>query len=182
MPSANNRKAAAAATTWPFAALGAVLSMYALHVERKISDKPPEEEFTALCDIESIGASCSSAFAMPEGHIVSYLGIVAEGHLLDLPNPLIGLIYYAYWLVLRPLPLVPPTVTVAISTLAMMASIFLAWRLLVLGELCVLCWSTHAINLRLVIDAYRRLLLPKEEEQPPATEPALKGPPKIKRI
>lgn len=47
-------------TTWPFATLGVVLSIYALYVEYKISHKPedPEEEFSALCDIESIGASC----------------------------------------------------------------------------------------------------------------------------
>jgi len=50
-------------TTWPFAVLGAILSLYALYVEHKISHKSPVEEegveeFSALCDIESIGASC----------------------------------------------------------------------------------------------------------------------------
>jgi hypothetical protein len=45
-----------AKTTWPFAALGVVLSAYAIYVEHKISHKSPEEEFSALCDIESIGA------------------------------------------------------------------------------------------------------------------------------
>ena len=45
-------------TTWPFAALGMILSLYALYVEHKISHKSEDEEFSALCDIESIGASC----------------------------------------------------------------------------------------------------------------------------
>lgn len=114
---------------------------------------------------------------MPEGHLVSYLGIVEEGHWLDIPNPLIGLIYYTYWLVVRPMPLVPPVLTALISTLAMMASVFLAYKLLVLHELCVLCWSTHAINLRLIIRAYAQL-----GEKSVSTETVLKEPPKIKRI
>jgi len=164
-------------TTWPFATLGVILSVYALYVEHKISNKPPEEEFSALCDIESIGASCSSAFSLPEGHIVSYIGIVEEGHWLDIPNPLIGLIYYTYWLVVRPMPPIPSSLTAMISTLAMMASVFLAYKLLVLHELCLLCWSTHVINLRLIIRAYARL-----GEKPKSTEPVLKEPPKIKRI
>lgn len=38
--------------------MGLVLSLYAVYVEYKMEHKDPEEEFTALCDIERIGASC----------------------------------------------------------------------------------------------------------------------------
>jgi hypothetical protein len=42
-----------------FAVVGVILSMYALYVEHKVAHKlPSDEEFTALCDIEIIGASC----------------------------------------------------------------------------------------------------------------------------
>jgi hypothetical protein len=44
--------------TWPFAAFGVLLASYALYVEHKVAHKSPEEEFSALCDIEQIGASC----------------------------------------------------------------------------------------------------------------------------
>ncbi|CAJ1964243.1 unnamed protein product [Cylindrotheca closterium] len=159
--------------TWPFATLGVILSLYALYVEYKISHKnPDEDEFSALCDIESIGASCSSAFAMPEGKLVSYFGIVPQGHLLDVPNAFIGLVYYTYWLALR--PIFPVPMTAMVSTLAMTASVFLAYKLLVLHELCILCWSTHIINLRLLLRAYNNVGESKE--------PVLKEPPKIKRI
>ena len=41
-----------------YAFLGAALSAYALYVEYKVEHKSESEEFTALCDIEQIGASC----------------------------------------------------------------------------------------------------------------------------
>jgi hypothetical protein len=44
--------------TWPWAAAGFVLSCYALYVEHKVSHKEEDESFTALCDIEQLGASC----------------------------------------------------------------------------------------------------------------------------
>ena len=137
---------------WPFAAVGSILSVYAIYVEYKMEHKPEEEDFTALCDIEAIGASCSSAFALPEGKMLSYFGLVEEGSLLDLPNAVIGLPYYIYWLVLA--PRLPKDLTFVISCLAMMSSIFLAYRLVVLKELCILCWSIHAINTRLLWSAF----------------------------
>jgi uncharacterized membrane protein len=92
--------------------------------------------------------------------MVSYFRIVPEGHWLDIPNPLIGLIYYTYWLLL--MPVFPNELTVGISSLAMMSSIFLAYKLLILNELCLLCWSTHLINARLLWSAYSSLLKSKE--------------------
>ena len=112
---------------------------------------------------------------MPEGKLVSYFGIVAEGHLLDVPNAFIGLVYYTYWLALR--PIFPAPLTAMVSTLAMMASFFLAYKLLVLHELCILCWSTHIINLRLLLRAYVTV-----GEGSKSKEPVIKEPPKIKRI
>jgi len=166
--------------TWPFATLGLILSLYALYVEHKISHKPEEveegvEEFSALCDIESIGASCSSTFSLPEGKLVSYFGIIPEGHLLDVPNALLGAIFYTYWLVLGTKL---PRFTFAISTTAMMTAVFLAYKLTVLHELCILCWSTHVITTRLMIRAYFQL----GESSTNTKEPVLKDPPKIKRI
>lgn len=49
------------ARTVPWALLGGILSIYALYVERMVHRRlvhPDAEPFTALCDIEQIGASC----------------------------------------------------------------------------------------------------------------------------
>lgn len=40
------------------AVAGVVLSLYALYVEHKTAHPADDIEFTALCDIESLGASC----------------------------------------------------------------------------------------------------------------------------
>ena len=62
-----------------WAIFGLILSYYALYVERKIEHKGnDDEEFTALCDIESIGASCSAVFQLPEGRMLSLFGIVPK--------------------------------------------------------------------------------------------------------
>jgi hypothetical protein len=46
--------------TWQIAVIGLVLSGYAIYVEHKVrsAQEDPSLDFTALCDIESIGASC----------------------------------------------------------------------------------------------------------------------------
>lgn len=46
--------------TWLLAVLGLVLSVYAVYVEHKVNraHEDPSLDFTALCDIEAIGASC----------------------------------------------------------------------------------------------------------------------------
>ena len=68
--------------------------------------------------------------------------------LIDSPIfPLPGFVYYFFWLFLS--KSFPSAVTILASSLAMTSSVFLAIRLLILGELCVLCWSTHVINARL---------------------------------
>mmetsp|Transcript_35163 Transcript_35163/g.85169 ORF Transcript_35163/g.85169 Transcript_35163/m.85169 type:complete len:200 (-) Transcript_35163:1088-1687(-) len=133
--------------------------------------------YSSSCETSSLlitfpRSSISSAFSLPEGKMMSYFGIVPEGHLLDIPNAFLGVLYYTYWLALR--PMFPVPLTTAISTLAMMSSVFLAYKLLVLQELCLLCLSTHLINLRLVLRAYA--------DYSKSKEPTIKEPPKIKRI
>ena len=44
--------------TAPYAVVGIILSLYALYVEHKVAHKSPDEEFTALCDIQQLNASC----------------------------------------------------------------------------------------------------------------------------
>jgi len=53
----------------------------------------------------------------------------------------------------------PKQLTIFASTMAMASSVFLAIKLVVLGELCVLCWSTHVINSRLFWCVVANLIL-----------------------
>ena len=46
--------------------IGIILSCYAIYVEHRKSS-PQSDNFTALCDLPSIGASCSKALMLPEG-------------------------------------------------------------------------------------------------------------------
>lgn len=93
----------------------------------------------------------SSVFQLPEGRMLSYFGIVPHDHVLDVPNAALGLIYYSIWLLV--MPSLPKKLTLLVSSLAMTSSVFLAIQLLILKELCLLCWSTHVINSRLFFSA-----------------------------
>ena len=58
--------------TAPYAVVGIILSLYAVYVEHKVAHKSPDEEFTALCDIETLNASCR--------WVISHCYFVDVGH------------------------------------------------------------------------------------------------------
>lgn len=102
--------------------------------------------------------------------MLSYFGIVPEGHILDIPNGILGMVFYSYiilgyfnkkrtnvrneggMLIL----LFAPMMNLIISSLAIASSAFLARKLYILRELCVVCVSTHIINLTVWIRACTR--------------------------
>jgi Vitamin K epoxide reductase family len=87
----------------------------------------------------------SQVFQLPQGRMLSYFGLIPEGHLLDVPNALLGVIFYTYMLVLS--STLPKELTLFMTAMALASSIFLAFQLtFVVRELCILCWSTHVIN------------------------------------
>jgi uncharacterized membrane protein len=134
--------------------IGLILSMYALYVETKVHDGA--EDFTALCDIEFLGASCSKVFALPEGRLLSYLRLVHTNHILDIPNAALGCMYYVAYLALHTIRskeyiLISMGLDMVV-VLAFWSTIFLAITLTRIHELCVLCWTTHVINTWLCYD------------------------------
>jgi uncharacterized membrane protein len=84
--------------------------------------------------------------------MLSLFGIVPDGHLLDVPNAALGVVYYTLWLLV--LPHLPKQILFVVASMAMASSVFLAFKLTVLRELCILCWTTHVINSRLWWNAY----------------------------
>jgi len=144
------------------AIIGFILSAYSVYVEHKVDQKfNPDEEFRALCDIEAIGASCSAVFQLPEGKMLSFFGLVPKDSALDIPNGILGMLFYIY-VFLRcslfrssKLFLVDRSVNATICTLALASSIFLARKLYVIKEICVVCLTTHIVN---TIMFYRAML------------------------
>lgn len=92
--------------------------------------------------------------------MLSYFGLIPLGHALDVPNAVLGALYYA-WLLLIP-HLIPKEeggtgrvllimITRAMAVLAFAVTVVLAYCLtFVVYDLCLLCWTTHVINATLV--------------------------------
>lgn len=98
---------------------------------------------------------CSKVFTLPQGKLLSYFGIVPKDHILDVPNALLGALFYLQQLLFGCIPI--------FVTLSMCTSIYLAYQLtFVLGDLCVLCWSTHIINTIVFVKVVVPLLTGKE--------------------
>ena len=146
------------------ATIGLILSLYALHVEHtqaaieaaKESGMADMEmdEYKSLCDIEALGASCSATFALPEGRMLSYFGLVTEKNIADVPNAFLGALYYTYIILFSAgltSSIFPLGLTFFANSMAMASSVFLAYKLLVLKKLCLLCWTTHVLNLSLIV-------------------------------
>ena len=142
---------------------GVILSSYALYVEYRHEQESglDVEPFVALCDIEQIGASCSAVFALPEGKLLSYFHIVPHGHIFDVPNAALGVLYYLltaiyeFILVKWKIPFPFEIIQIA-SVFAMASSVYLAIILTKLRELCILCWTTHVLNAILIITFFAR--------------------------
>ena len=98
----------------------------------------------------------SAVFSLPEGKMLSFFGIVPSGHFLDIPNGILGMMFYSYILLrhitsppLSPGPLSGlflPQSNFIISSLAFASSLFLGRKLYLIKEICVLCLTTHILN------------------------------------
>lgn len=87
----------------------------------------------------------SAVFELPEGHLLSYFGLVERHSDFDIPNALIGCVYYMYMLFFK--FYFPPVLTKFACTMAFMTTVFLAYQLtFVVPELCLVCWTTHVLN------------------------------------
>ena len=132
--------------------------------------------------------------------MLSYFGIVPHGHVLDIPNGVLGMIFYTYTIIryfvirklkqklkrlnsvvnhkdndkkLKPNIVFASSVNMIISTLAIASSIFLGRKLWILKELCVVCVSTHIINTTLWMRAIDELAPPNTSSS--AVNPNVKG-------
>ncbi len=112
------------------AALGFVISLYALYVERRLEHN---RKYVPACDIRK-NVSCSRAF-MSEW-----------GNLLGLPNSAYGLLYYGTVFALAYAGIALPLLVVAIA--GAMAAVGLAVVSYgIQRNFCLVCTAVYAINL-----------------------------------
>ena len=106
--------------------------------------------------------SCSKTFSLPQGKLLSYFGIIPHDHILDVPNALLGLCYYTILIILEngntSIFHYAESMMMGLVVISFMTSVYLAYTLTVLNELCVLCWTTHVINTALLVYYVRRRL------------------------
>lgn len=95
----------------------------------------------------------STVFQLPEGKMLSFFGLVPIGSALDIPNGILGMMFYIYVFIRfnvvsssKLLVLFDRRVNAVICSLALASSIFLARKLYIIKEICVVCLTTHVIN------------------------------------
>ncbi|XP_063220793.1 vitamin K epoxide reductase complex subunit 1 [Bacillus rossius redtenbacheri] len=125
--------------------VGLVLSLYAYSIEL---NKEHDPDYQALCDISDY-ISCSKVFLSEYGKgfgLVTHL--VGEDSVLNQPNSLMGIVFYAILIVLSCVNSTTWTkVLVALTALSNVTSVYLAYILfVVLQDLCVVCISTYVVN------------------------------------
>ena len=84
--------------------------------------------------------------------MLSFFGIVPEGHILDIPNGVLGMLFYSFIFIRFSIGKQPrgvlftPLVNYMLSSFALASSIFLARVLYINKDLCLVCITTHIIN------------------------------------
>ncbi|KAG7282786.1 hypothetical protein CRUP_029994 [Coryphaenoides rupestris] len=144
---------------------GVVLSVYALHVELSKESNP---DYRAMCDLgESV--SCSKVFTSRWGRgfgLVQFF--VAEDHVLNQPNSILGIIFYTLQLSLGLSASSRAAMVLVLSSWVSIAgSLYLASILFfILEDFCLVCVSTYIVNLALLlINLKRRRGLPGLREK-----------------
>ena len=83
--------------------------------------------------------------------MLSFFGLVPKDSALDIPNGVLGMLFYIYVFIRCNLKkskviLLDRRVNAVICSLALASSIFLARKLYIIKEICVVCLTTHVIN------------------------------------
>ncbi|KOX79863.1 Vitamin K epoxide reductase complex subunit 1-like protein 1 [Melipona quadrifasciata] len=129
-------------------------SYYAYYVELA---KEKDDLYEAMCDI-SEHVSCTKAFSSEYG---KGFGIIPETSLLYAPNPVYGLIFYVLVTILSILNRrMTSALVVTLGICANLGTIYLAYILYKLSNICVVCVSLYVVNailLILVVKKYRKL-------------------------
>ena len=125
--------------------IGLSISIYAVYIE---TASTLDNEYHASCDINEV-ISCSKALLSQQAHIFSYLGIIPKDSLLDFPNAIYGIIFYVLLLIISRFMnkiVILMDLLLFLSTFSMVLSAYLAYTLVQMSTICVVCLTTHACN------------------------------------
>lgn len=129
---------------------GFALSYYGYVVEMATEEN---DSYEAMCDI-SEHISCTKAFKSEYG---KGFGIIPETSPLYMPNPVYGLILYALVAILGMFnKRYTSALVVTLAVSANLSSIYLAYILYILNNLCVVCVSTYVTNAIILILAVKK--------------------------
>jgi len=150
---------------WCFAALWVEVKLAQTYPGFDYHNPPVMEPYRPFCDFAP-WAQCSVVLMSPPGRILRYLGIAKPGagstakldqlrHLIDVPNPTLGVAFFGCHLlypllVLLPIPILGPLIPelfyLACCFVGVM-TLWLAYNLFfVLRDFCVVCVSMYVTN------------------------------------
>ncbi|KAL2720639.1 vitamin K epoxide reductase complex subunit 1-like [Vespula squamosa] len=136
--------------------IGTVLSYYAYIVE---TTKENDESYEALCDINE-HISCSRVLTSEYG---KGFGLIPNNSILYFPNSLYGLGFYLLITGLSILNDHSSVFTIIfLGILSNIASIYLAYILYLLKDICIICISSYIVNALILILAFKKLRLLSE--------------------
>merc|ERR1719230_1142827 len=135
--------------------IGLLLCFYTLHVEIHSASNP---DYKAMCDI-SEHMSCTKAFNSKHGRGFGLVEpILGEESPLNLPNPVYGIGLYSLMFILSfcgsSIGVLKFLTFNALASCVM--SVYLAYILYLMKDVCVVCMSTYAVNFSLFALNYRK--------------------------
>jgi vitamin-K-epoxide reductase (warfarin-sensitive) len=138
-----------------FCGMGALVSLYAIHVEHM---KELDEDFTASCDI-SDKMSCSRVLTSEYGHIFSYIGLFPKNSVLDQSNAFFGLLFYimvAFLSLSSERTAFVKRISFFLGITGLGMSLILGYILsFILFDICLVCVSSYVCNTVIFIDTAR---------------------------
>eukprot|EP00933_Yihiella_yeosuensis_P066788 TRINITY_DN71257_c0_g1_i1.p1 TRINITY_DN71257_c0_g1~~TRINITY_DN71257_c0_g1_i1.p1 ORF type:complete len:266 (+),score=25.51 TRINITY_DN71257_c0_g1_i1:29-799(+) len=121
-------------------------------------EDPEMKSYRPFCDFAP-WANCSKVLMSPPGRFLRYFGIAKQGDgirgLIDVPNPTLGVLFFACHLfypllLLLPIPFIPQLFYLACWFVGVM-TVWLAYNLVfVLADFCVVCVSMYVANFGLI--------------------------------
>ncbi|XP_014385271.1 PREDICTED: vitamin K epoxide reductase complex subunit 1 [Myotis brandtii] len=139
---------------------GLVLSLYALHVK---AARARDRDYRALCDVGT-AISCSRVFSSRWGQGFGLVEqVLGPDSVFNQSNSIFGCIFYSLQLLLGCLWGRWVSALLLLSSLvSLVGSVYLAWILFfVLHDFCIVCITTYAINVGLMVLSFRDVQRPQ---------------------
>ena len=123
---------------------GALVALYALHVERAMADP----FYEPMCVTR--WGSCAAVFSSAYAHPLSHWGLVSQGSDLDFSLAALGLLNYGVFALFPAWPLKRGAAAKALLAISIASCLFSCYLLYVLkvllDDFCVVCTTFHVIN------------------------------------